>query len=1360
MESDHALASPLRSRLLTWSGLLVVWTVAWSTPAGQIGEDTKNDLYVDAWALMGRALHLWDPQVTWGSLQNQGYGYLFPMGPFYALLSEVLPVWIVQRLWWSALLTVGFLGTLALLRALGYGRWGAVHVAALAYALAPRVLSTLGAISPEAQTQLLAPLILLPLVLAGQGRLGTRRAAALSGVAILACGGVNATATLLAAIPAGCWLVTRAAWWRSALTWSWALAAAAATAWWLGPLILLGRYSPPFLNWIENARAVVKPIGLLDALKGTSHWLGHLLVPGGPWWPAGWAVADTPSVVLAGSILAGISLAGLVVPVRERRFLLLTLFLGLALLVLPQSGPLASPIAGTLREALDGPLAPLRNIHKADPLVRLPLAVGLVNALRYAAAALAAARGRFRHPRAIPLLGAGLVIVSAAPAVSGIVTTRGTFTDMPVQWREAGAWLAAHRADGGAIILPAASFGEYTWGRTIDEPLRSLTSVPYAVRDAIPLTPAGTIRFLDEVQRQAQSGRELRGVGPALLAAGVKYVVLRNDLDTKLTGGDPVVVTRSALLDTPGITRVAGFGRAGQAVTGERIAPVEIFAIDGVAAPRASLWPSTSIPSVSGASEALPSLHQYQVANGPVIFDGDAPPGLRAPRIETDSFRARTRYYGASRSHDITRTLTATEAPASTDYFPWPDPALRSVVSYGGGVRAVSASTALSDQLTLAGLHPARRPYAAIDGDPATAWLAFGDPDPTLTITFDRSHRLDRIRILPAAERTAFGGTIAAPTRVSIEAGGTHTEAVVAASGSWVTLPPVSADSLRIRIRDTAAGTPASRLTGLAEIELPDITPVEVIALPVPTTPGPTESVLITRDPDAFDGCLRTTVGYQCLTGGYRPAEESGPLLRTVHSTVAGAYALSGSLMADPAHPSPLLRRPGVRSVVASSERTLGLSGAPDVVLDGDPDTAWSPAVDDRAPSLTITFSQPQRSTGVRISARFDWLAENPSLTIAITRDGHREIARLTPGGVVALSPRTSRTLGIEFLPDAGSSALRSAEFTAIEPIGTVLPAAGDTFGAACGDGPELRVAGRRIETSVLGQRPAALGTGSAFWQACENVEIPAGTTSISIGTWQALVPTGLVARSGDSPVAGSVAAAGVPLDVSEHAGGRLVGALEPAAYERLLALTQNANPGWRATVGEQELALQTVDGYRQAFRVPAGVAGPIVVEFGPDRAYRTALAAGGVAALGLLLLALWPGAGSRRGVPIRELNGTARPGRLAIPVPHGMAGVMRWIAIPLTGLLVAGLAGLGTGFAVAVFARNRPARHLAIIVAALVSVAGVVHALAASGTGPGSAPVASSTRLLCLAAILGVLAAASARPGVRRDGASVPPTA
>ena len=75
----------------TFAGLLVVWSVAWSVPLGRISEDTKNDLYVDPWGFMGRALHAWDPQVTWGGIQNQAYGYLFPQGPFF-LLGHLLHV--------------------------------------------------------------------------------------------------------------------------------------------------------------------------------------------------------------------------------------------------------------------------------------------------------------------------------------------------------------------------------------------------------------------------------------------------------------------------------------------------------------------------------------------------------------------------------------------------------------------------------------------------------------------------------------------------------------------------------------------------------------------------------------------------------------------------------------------------------------------------------------------------------------------------------------------------------------------------------------------------------------------------------------------------------------------------------------------------------------------------------------------------------------------------------------------------------------------------------------------------------------------------------------------------------------------
>ena len=60
-------------------------------------------------------------------LQNQGYGYLFPMGPFFGAVGSEAPVWVTQRLWWSLVLTVGLLASYGLLTALRVGgptaRW-------------------------------------------------------------------------------------------------------------------------------------------------------------------------------------------------------------------------------------------------------------------------------------------------------------------------------------------------------------------------------------------------------------------------------------------------------------------------------------------------------------------------------------------------------------------------------------------------------------------------------------------------------------------------------------------------------------------------------------------------------------------------------------------------------------------------------------------------------------------------------------------------------------------------------------------------------------------------------------------------------------------------------------------------------------------------------------------------------------------------------------------------------------------------------------------------------------------------------------------------------------------------------------
>src|SRR5439155_2660588 len=112
---------------------------------GRVTFDTKLDLAVDPAAFLGRALHLWNPQANGGELQNQAYGYLFPMGPYFAACQAIgLPPWVAQRLWCAILLSVAFVGTLLLARALKIGSEPARYVGAVAYALAPRILTEIG----------------------------------------------------------------------------------------------------------------------------------------------------------------------------------------------------------------------------------------------------------------------------------------------------------------------------------------------------------------------------------------------------------------------------------------------------------------------------------------------------------------------------------------------------------------------------------------------------------------------------------------------------------------------------------------------------------------------------------------------------------------------------------------------------------------------------------------------------------------------------------------------------------------------------------------------------------------------------------------------------------------------------------------------------------------------------------------------------------------------------------------------------------------------------------------------------------------------------------------------------------------
>jgi hypothetical protein len=121
--------------------------------------------------------------------------------------------------------------------------------------------------------------------------------------------------------------------------------------------------------------------------------------------------------------------------------------------------------AQTFRDLLDGPLA-LRNVHKAQPLVTLPLAVGVAWAVStlQARAARRKAEGGMRFglvAQGPALIAIGLVIAAvaaaAAPAWTGAITRGRSYTELPAYWRETADWLGLAALRGAPLVPATAS---------------------------------------------------------------------------------------------------------------------------------------------------------------------------------------------------------------------------------------------------------------------------------------------------------------------------------------------------------------------------------------------------------------------------------------------------------------------------------------------------------------------------------------------------------------------------------------------------------------------------------------------------------------------------------------------------------------------------------------------------------------------------------------------------------------------------------------------------------------------------------------------------------------------------------------
>lgn len=1309
--TSDAGARPRRARRLDRGfrhlAICVVLTaLAFQQAPGLIVPDTKVDLNVNPAGWLLRSLHLWDPTGAFGQLQNQAYGYLWPMGPFFLVGSELgLQPWVIQRLWWALLFCVAYLGVVRLAGSLGIGSPTGRMIAGVAFALSPRILTQLGWSSVESWPSAVAPWVLIPLIGLARGA-PLRRAVAGSALAVACAGGVNATAVFAVVPLALLWLATLAPIRRriSAIA-AWCGAVALATAWWLVPLLILGRYSPPFLDYIETAQSTTSVTDAVTTLRGASYWVAYLASPVEQAIPGGARLANELPLILATLAVAALGVLGLSRRgMPHRRFLVTGLMLGAAMVGLGHVSDLPNLLAGPQQQFLDGIGAPLRNTHKFDVLLRLPLTLGLahlVSLVVKAARTAPAARHKKAVARAWITTGVTMAAVAAvaSPAIIGGIATPGSAREVPPYWQDAADWLDANTGPGRVLVVPGARRPAYDWGSTTDEIAQPLLESSWAVRNSIPFTPPTTIRLLDAIEATLSSGAGSAGLADLLARSGVSHVLFRADLDHGRSDTTRPAVVRQALQRSPGLTRVTTFGPIrggpeavddipdqGLDVPGRAL---EVYQVNRRVEPVVA-YDRKDVATVVGGPESLLDLAAAGLLSpAPTVLAGDADTDdLSGPVAMTDGLRRREVSFGRSQDNaSHTRTADETLAPSAPAHDYLPDWAENwSTVAQFEGINSIRTSTARSQVSIPGGNRSEHQPYAAMDGDPTTSWqsapysrgdrqwIEVGLENPTNITTVELSFDLTADVV---------------PTTVTVTAG--YESRTVESFGDRMIfeLEGIHATQrIRISIDDTFTLRPfGSGVVGISEISIPGVQTSRTLRLPdAPATEQP-PAVVVSADPRT-PACFMVDGKPRCSTNAIRGSEDGRTIDRTLTLPAAGTY--DPQLWAQPMDGSALhaaldqavtdAQALGLApEVSASSTGVPHPSRRPGAVLDGDPATSWSPAISDDAPILRLTWFKPQVISGLRFAVDPAVAATRLGSVRVIANDGIRG-GLLRDDGVLMLDPpaRTNE-ITIQFLDPPSATSIDPYGLRLPEPLPiavgeiTVLPGAPtspadlDTpLTLGCGSGPTLTIGEETVTTALRGtvrdllelrEVPAELcGTDTELPLGAAEHRLVAAASQFATPTRVALVPqqrTDVMTPSALDVTAWEATERRV--QVAEH------------AVERVLAVRENTNRGWQATLAGEPLRPVVVDGWQQGWLLPAGAAGEVVLRFTPDGPYQVALLTGGALLLGVTLLALLP---ERRGsAPARPARRARRRATRSLPLLAVGA-----IALILLGGLVGGV--------------------------------------------------------------------------------------
>jgi|694.fasta_scaffold29086_1 arabinofuranan 3-O-arabinosyltransferase len=1199
---------------------------------GEITYLTRVDRVLDPITNAARGFDLWNPYWDMGAVQYQQNGYWLPFDLWFGVVKILqIPVWIGERTFSAALIAIALFGFVRLADAFRIGTPATRIAAGAAFAISPVILSRVAWQSPFAMGIVFLPWVLLPLVRAS-AKGSTRKAAAISALAVALMGGANA-AVVLTVLPAPVlFLLTRSRGPRRAslIRW-WFLLVPMATLWWIVILYFFARYSPNTLAYTETSRTTAGPTSLFEVIRGTADWVSRLP---GPQNPAGFSLSLKTIPIFATAVVAATGIAGLARRrLPERTFFVTSFLLGIAAVGGGFGGLIGNPANEQYRALLDGALSAFRNVYKFQALISLPLAMGIAHVLAGLIDFKSTGDQKFVK-RSLAALAIAALVLASWPLWRNSLTRGPGATQIPTAWIQANNWLSEN-SPGRTLVLPGIPDADFDWGFTAQIPIQWGSDVTWATRSQAPLSGENIIEYLDAIEIAIERGGDA-DLSDYLRRGGFTSVVVPNDQRSEPNGAPPPETVRNAMTAS-GFTLTAAFGDRGYGY-GD-LQQVDIYSVPGGAV--AATYAASSTTWLSGDIASTLSVPRSVFGDRPYLLSRDRIPSPLIPSqwIITDGNQASTIDYGLNRNNkSYIHDFAGDVVPAGQD------PTSRTYQELDG-FASVTASS-VGPGMFFANI-PSFDPANILDGDANTWWVprrvevdgfdAWGPVDPAVEARFTTPTMVDHLDV------ALFIGPYAtlSPVDVTVhtDAGDATTTLLPIQVKQPLNVVPGITSAVKVSIARSSY-LAIDDAIGIRELTLPGtpVTPRLVVPHQLNdqfSTPGsPDPAWVFTRN--------------RAATSPIVSLNSESQISRKFSVPKIGQFRLLAS--ASSTKGQPLLRWLGSTpnfSVTADSTWGENPKAGPRNLVDGDTTTHWrsgNDITDDGGSSLIdMRWSEPRSiSSLVLVRGSDEAMPQN----IAIYAGAEARSAPVTADGTVTFEPITtsSLTLRINYAPvplnDSTSSRVMGLGSIDVPALSDLYPGPIDRsvpYVAACDAGPKVAIGSATLSYSIA-TTAGALIDGTPFdLVPCgtENVALNAGVTLLDTSSGSSLVTVNQLVL-GNSPT--MAAPTGLPRTLNiNHWGTNDRTVTVASGTEGLLVVNEAFNEGWEATLNGTKLTPLTIDGWRQAFIVPEGDGGTVDLRFAPDRIFKLGTAFGLFTLLAVFVMALWPDRKKRQLAALNE---------------------------------------------------------------------------------------------------------------------------